>query len=371
MKNLLLKLKAIHNANAIYTINGYSDLKYLLSVHDPSLKSIVIAPSLVAKCPLIEKIFGADKVVVIPDGLNIVLPLWEPREWPAKMWPFVKTSILLRVLLFFISKNSRGVIFNDFNSFSGFILTATMRKHRQQVHRIDVLPWLRVDNSSDEAIFGDDQKFQFLLKFLGFLVGTKLVEVRYGPDKIAPIEPSDSNIESAVGYGLPDNPDCRNITILSWQEIVEKYPLPKIKPKNPAVLLIDTPFSEFWPDVDQAKTYQTVLNYLKEAHPTGTELHIKLHYRDIDDEKFKHIDKESNNIKLLTQYIPVEIFMQYYQNIYYFLSSGALESCDGQKYSLFPLITFSSDLEKKRFRSTQLAISQKMPEPINEVAGKT
>lgn len=367
MSNFLKNLNAIRRAQVIFVISGYPDIKYLLSVNDPNIPSVVILPQLIAKCSLFEQIFGSQNIITIPDGLDIELPLWHWRHWPRKLWPFLKTATKLRTLLLACRNDVRGIVFNDFNAMSSFILIMAMRRRKRPVGRLNLLPFLHVSTCPDTPLADNDKKFRFLLRTLSCLAGTRIVEARYGPH---PSSPNARNKESAVGFALPQNVAHLDNPILSWKELTKKYNMLVPQPDKPGILILATPFTNYWPDINQAETYRAVLEHLDKVLEHEVVINIKMHYRDSSRELITKITTK-RSINFLDPYIPAELFMQHYSDIYYFLSSAILEPAIGRKISLYPLMVFNTDAERTRFRDTQSAVTESMEEKFLEVHSET
>ena len=51
--------------------------------------------------------------------------------------------------------------------------------------------------------------------------------------------------------------------------------------------------------------------------------------------------------------VPAEVYIEFYDEIYFFSSLSAAFKCKGKKYSLAPLIAFLSEDEKERFLTIQ------------------
>jgi len=356
MKDTNKSLRSILcNVERIYCINGFPDIRFFLSVYDPTKRSVLIVPSLIAQCPVLTAIIERERIITVPNSLNIELPLGPRLEWPRMLWPFFQTALRLRILFRYFPLHAEAYIFNDFNAFPAFLLAARMRKKGQKLSRIDVFPWLITDTNVSRAIFPEDKRWLRFISLLGLFAGTELVEAIYRP-----IDRNDDNFEeamknSAIGYGLASPVESLEPDLRSWAEIAAKYNLPRFSSSEPAVLLVDTPFSAYWKGVDEQETYRRVITYLDKTLPSGTAIHVKCHYREQENSILRDIHIR-RRVCFLDPTVPSELFLHYYGDAYFFISSSALEPSSCRKHSLLPLMAFYTESEKKRFRTYQLSV---------------
>lgn len=351
-RSLIYKLKRVER---VYSFYGYKDLKYFFSIFDPDKRSLVIVPDVVAKCPFLSDVVGEDQIISLIDPPYFVGHPHPPLEtWPRHFLPFLDAAIKLRWLFRFTNGKAEAFMLKDFNVFTIFVLTGVFRRKNIKVKYINTCAWLRTERSSDDLIRSRGPQFKRYLNILSRIAGTEITEGIYRPIAARPDDPGHLASATAVGYALADAMEKIEIAIAAtpWSKLIDRFNLGGYAPGEDAVLVIETPFAAAWPKVDGTRTYERVGNYFVSKLRNDQRIHFKPHYLSPGSDIFQSTVIE-DKVDVLEASVPAEVYMEFYDEIYFFSSSSAASKCKGKKYSLSPLIVFLSEDEKERFLTLQ------------------
>ena len=350
-RSLIYKLKRVER---VYSFYGYGDLKYFFSIFDPDKRSLVIVSDVVAKCPFLSDVVGEDQIISLIDPPYFGHPHPPLKTWPRHFLPFLDAAIKLRWLFRFTNGKAEAFMLNDFNVFTIFVLIEVFRRKNIKVKHIDTCPWLRTERSSDDLIRSRGPRFKKYLNTLSRIAGTEITEGIYRPIAAGRDDPGHPASVTAVGYALADPMEKNEIAIAvaPYSKLIERFNLGRYAPGEDAVLVIETPFAEAWPKVDRTRTYERTANYFASKLRNDQRIHFKPHYRSPGSEVFQGTVIEGK-VDVLEASVPAEVYIEFYDEIYFFSSSSAASKCKGKKYSLAPLIVFLSEDEKERFLTLQ------------------
>ena len=348
-RSLIYKLKRVER---VYSFHGYVDLKYFFSIFDPDKRSLVIVSDVVAKCPFLSDVVGEDQIISLIDPPYFGHPHPPLITWPRHFLPFLDAAIKLRWLFRFTNGKAEAFMLNDFNVFTIFVLTEVFRRKNIKVKHIDTCAWLRTERSSDVLIRSRGPQFKKHLNILSRIAGTEITEGIYRPIAAGPDDPGHPASATAVGYVLADSMEKIEIAVTPWDKLIERFNLGRYAPGENAVLVIDTLFAEAWPKVDRTRTYERTANYFASKLRNDQRIHFKPHYLSPGSNVFQSTVIEGK-VDVLEASVPAEVYMEFYDEIYFFSSLSAAFKCKGKKYSLAPLIAFLSEDEKERFLTIQ------------------
>ena len=348
-RSLIYKLKRVER---VYSFYGYIDLKYFLSIFDPDKRSLVIVSDVVAKCPFLSDVVGEDQIISLIDPPYFGHPHPPLKTWPQHFLPFLDAAIKLRWLFRFTNGKAETFMLNDFNVFTIFVLTEVFRRKNIKVKHIDTCAWLRTERSSDDLIRSRGPQFKRYLNILSRIAGTEITEGIYRPMAAGRDDPGHPASVTAVGYALADPMEKIEIAATPWSKLIERFNLGGYAPGEDAVLVIETAFAERWPKVDRTRTYERVGNYFASKLRNDQRIHFKPHYASPGSDVIQSTVMEGK-VDVLETSVPAEVYMEFYDEIYFFSSASAASKCKGKKYSLSPLIVFLSEHEKERFLTLQ------------------
>ena len=140
--------------------------------------------------------------------------------------------------------------------------------------------------------------------------------------------------------GLKNHLEPMKVSPLLWSEISRKHNLWfGIDTKN-AVLFIDCTLQKFR-GIDVNRSQQNLVDFVSQLIDKGVVVHVKGHQGE-QLNSFSGTVLE-HEIQILPTYYPVELIMDYYQEVYGIISNSLSNPIKGKKFSLANLLVFKSE----------------------------
>lgn len=128
------------------------------------------------------------------------------------------------------------------------------------------------------------------------------------------------------------------------EKIARKFDLP-MESSEGAILVLDTLIQS---QLDIKQTQKNLELFFQPLLDRGIQIHLKPHPDRPNDSVFSGISFEKE-VKPIPGYLPAQMLMPYYSQVYFFLSSAGGASIAGEKYSLFHLLVFQSETKQKKY----------------------
>jgi hypothetical protein len=304
----------------------YGSLRYFLSIIEPGKSNLII----IQDTPHLRQFVSE----ALPDETLIASPRIDSRRIPVNS----KNRFLQRMLdiLIFrfqipeplknISPQAKVFLFQEVGYLSFFILCKYLQKKGAIVNFVDFgNPVNHKHKVSRNNLPGS---LRVELWFLQLLSGLRLAWFE------APYK------KKLKMIGLSNHLEPMKVSPMPWNEISRKYSLRFGIDTKKAVLFIDCTLQTII-GIDVKRSQQNVVDFISHFIDKGVVVHVKGHQGE-QLNSFSGTALE-HKVQILPTYYPVELIMDYYQEVYGIISVSLSNPIKGKKFSLANLLVFKPE----------------------------
>jgi len=149
--------------------------------------------------------------------------------------------------------------------------------------------------------------------------------------------------------GLEDHISPMKCLPMSWSDISEKYRWQFKRKTQNAVLFIDCTLQSVI-GLDPHLSQRNVVDFFSQLIDKGVAIHLKSH-QGHQQNTFSGTELE-NKVEILPTFYPVELIMDYYQEVYGINSAALRYPIKGKKLALVKLLVFTSQERESILNNT-------------------
>ena len=328
----------------------FGSLRYFLSIIEPGNSNLII----IQDTPHLRQFVSE----ALPDETLIASPIIGARRIPInKKRRFLRLILDILVCRFQIPKALENVsphakvfLFQEAGCLSFFILCKYLQRKGAEVNFVDF--GNLINHEHKIPVNQLSRAFLIELWFLQLLSGIQLAWYE------APYK------KKIKMVGLKNHLEPMKVSPLLWSEISRKHNLWfGIDTKN-AVLFIDCTLQKFR-GIDVNRSQQNLVDFVSQLIDKGVVVHVKGHQGE-QLNSFSGTVLE-HEIQILPTYYPVELIMDYYQEVYGINSASLGNPIKGRKFSLANLMVFKSEEREEDFKMVYKTVCVEEIENINLV----
>jgi hypothetical protein len=344
----------IANARKLYFFHGLVDLRFFLSIYDNDPECIVCVPDWVAGSEILTEIVGRDRIIGIGEPPSVPGVPIASSERDDLLRSLNSYACSIRAAFRCVNSEAEAIFFNEFSMFPWFVLVGSFRQRDISITYVNIHPWLRMvprkaaDDSLRQAEY--DGYFQALSDIAGVEISPMLYESTLRDEDGGWV----TELFTAEGTGLRDPMKRRDSDAQSWTQLKNRFGFQNLRPSGNAVLFIETPFRPYWPSVDIDSTYLRVAKHLLLTLEADVEVHFKPHFENLTFDPFEFTPLGDRVVRL-PSFIPAELYMPHYEEIFFYGTNAANEPVPGKLYCMRDLIGFGDGREKLRFETLTFA----------------
>jgi catechol 2,3-dioxygenase-like lactoylglutathione lyase family enzyme len=331
----------------IFLIDNLSLLQHFFSLYDPERDPVVIAADLPPNRAFFVDFLGLPRVVLLPDRGLWPPPLQLPppavwRHWLAEMLNFMPA---MHQLVRELSTGPTAVYWWHFmGQLPLYTLLSRFRAAGVPTCFVDSIilggnstwtHWTAGNLGGAHPAYGE------FLETASRVAGMTLAITKVrGRDQ-------DQDYLTAIGPDHGDYGPGINLALKSWPEVVPAFRdrvVRLLPPRTPGrsrrALLVDDMMTDA-EGFHMATTHPRIHAFFRQYLSDGNELCIKPHYHSDDHVSITDPDILAQ-VHRLPRYVPVELFLEHFDDIFFYSSTGAASSVPGRRVCLIELIDFSN-----------------------------
>jgi len=319
----------------VYFLENNYGIKKFLSLYNPNESNLVIiSKEAISLNNVLTALLPNQEIIRIPRIPTNYIP--PEQQFEKQIEEIVQFSNQYKNYLNFIEPPSEIIFFTFHNIFHFYVLLSELMK-RLQVTFYNIIVGNDNDAFQPFDIKSIPLSYQQHFMKLKELIGFELIPFKgYNFNTLA----------------LKIFEKAKEVHDVKWREIANKFSIEKYNINKDAALIIDSPIFDGAPaGVDPEKTQNNLIPFFKKQFQKGKSFHLKPHY----DERCNSISLQGtefeNKIKVLPKYLPVELIMDQYDEVYSIsgFSTAIYDQFSCRIFSLSMLIDFRTYEEKQHF----------------------
>ena len=304
----------------------YGSLRYFLSIIEPGKSNLIIIQDTPQLRQFVSEALPNETLIASPRIASRRIPVNSKKRLLQRMLDILICRFQIPEPLKNISPQAKVFLFQEVGYLSFFILCKYLQRKGVEVNFVDF--GNPVNHKHKITITHLPMSLRVELWFLQLLSGIQLAWFE------APYK------KKLKMIGLSNHLEPMKVSPMSWNEISRKHNLCfGIDTKN-AVLFIDVTLQTVI-GIDVKRSQQNVVDFISQLIDKGVVIHVKGH-QGTPLNSFSGTLLE-NKVQILPTYYPVELIMDYYQEVYGIISNSLSNPIKGKKFSLANLLVFKSE----------------------------